>query len=310
MAWIASHPARPSQPRRPSSARASAAPAAADARDGQDAAELARTLARPPAPTGRRAAIPFDRAVLHHWHFPVDLKAAPAEPTDVRFPINLATALRLSDARPLIVAAAQARVWVAEAELTQAKVLWLPDLNIGFDYIRHDGGGPDFNKGIMTAPSTNFFYAGAGLWGNDLGIIHTTDAIYQPLVARQVLNAEHWSVQTAKNDALLRDRRRLLHGAPVPGIYAGSLYTVERAATWSTGSPPSAATWSPPSRSTGPATCWPTSRSSPSRRGSSGGCRAPGSPECCGSTPARWSSPWSTTTPRSPSSTRPGCSMT
>ena len=38
------------------------------------------------------------------------LKAAPFDPNDVRFPINLATALRLSDARPLIVAAAQARV--------------------------------------------------------------------------------------------------------------------------------------------------------------------------------------------------------
>ena len=80
------------------------------------------------------------------------LKAAPLESTDLRFPINLATALRLSDARPLIVAAAQASVWVAEAELTRAKVLWVPTLNLGFDYLRHDGGGPDFNKGIMTAP--------------------------------------------------------------------------------------------------------------------------------------------------------------
>ena len=82
----------------------------------------------------------------------VNLKPAPLEPGDLRFPINLATALRLSDARPLIVAAAQASVWVAEAQLTRAKVLWVPTLNIGFDYIRHDGGGPDFNKGIMTAP--------------------------------------------------------------------------------------------------------------------------------------------------------------
>ena len=49
------------------------------------------------------------------------LKAAPFEPTDVRFPITLATALRLSDARPLIVAAAQARTWVAEAELTEGQ---------------------------------------------------------------------------------------------------------------------------------------------------------------------------------------------
>ena len=44
----------------------------------------------------------------------------------------------------------QATVWVAEAQLTRAKVLWIPQLNIGFDYTRHDGGGPDFNKGIMT----------------------------------------------------------------------------------------------------------------------------------------------------------------
>ena len=73
--------------------------------------------------------------------------------------------MRLSDARPLIVAAAQASVWVAEAELTRAKVLWVPTLNFGFDYIRHDGGGPDFNKGIMTAAERNFFYAGAGLTG-------------------------------------------------------------------------------------------------------------------------------------------------
>ena len=88
---------------------------------------------------------------------------APLEPTDFGFPINLATALRLSDARPLIVAAAQASVWVAEAQLTRAKVIWIPTMVLGADYIRHDGGGPDFNKGVMTAPSVNFFYAGGGM---------------------------------------------------------------------------------------------------------------------------------------------------
>ena len=93
----------------------------------------------------------------------VKLKPAQLEATDRPLPINLATALRLSDARPLIVAAAQASAWVAEAQLTRAKVLWVPRLNLGADYIRHDGGGPDFNKGILTAPSVNFFYAGAGM---------------------------------------------------------------------------------------------------------------------------------------------------
>src|SRR6185437_5530315 len=69
----------------------------------------------------------------------VNRPTPPLEPTDVKFPINLATALRLADARPIVVAAAQAGVWVAEAQLTRARVLWIPTLNIGFDYIRHDG---------------------------------------------------------------------------------------------------------------------------------------------------------------------------
>ena len=94
---------------------------------------------------------------------PAEPEAGATGADDLRFPINLATALRLSDARPLVVAAAQASVWVAEAQLTRAKVLWVPTLMFGFDYIRHDGGGPDFNKGIMTAPSVNFFYGGGGL---------------------------------------------------------------------------------------------------------------------------------------------------
>jgi outer membrane protein TolC len=153
------------------------------------------------------------------------MKPAPLEPTDVRFPINLATALRLSDARPLIVAAAQASTWVAEAQLARAKVLWLPTVAFGADYIRHDGGGPDFNKGILTAPSVNFFYGGASL----LQYVNLTDAYFQPLVARQVLNARQWDIQTAKNDALLAtaDAYFLVHQSR--GKYAGSLYAVERA---------------------------------------------------------------------------------
>jgi outer membrane protein TolC len=154
----------------------------------------------------------------------VDVKAAPLEPTDLRFPINLATALRLSDARPLIVAAAQASVWVAEADLARAKVLWIPTINLGFDYLRHDGGGPDINKGIMTAPSFNFFYGGGGMWGS----ISFTDAFYQPLVARQMLNSRHFDIQSAKNDALMQTADAYFRVQQYRGAYAGALYTVER----------------------------------------------------------------------------------
>jgi outer membrane protein TolC len=154
----------------------------------------------------------------------VNLMPAPLDPTDLRFPINLATALRLSDARPLIVAAAQASVWVAEAQLTRAKVLWIPALNIGADYIRHDGGGPDFNKGIMTAPSVNFFYAGAGMWQN----VSLTDAFFEALVARQVLNSRNYDIQTAKNDALLMTADAYFMVHQYRGMYAGILYAVQR----------------------------------------------------------------------------------
>jgi outer membrane protein TolC len=152
------------------------------------------------------------------------LRTAPLEPSDLRFPINLATALRLSDARPLIVAAAQASVWVAEAQLTRAKVLWVPVFTFGADYIRHDGGGPDFNKGVMTFPSVNFLYGGFA--GNLY--VNLSDAIFEPLVARQVLNSRQWDIQAAKNDALLQTANAYFDVHQHRGKYAGALYTVER----------------------------------------------------------------------------------
>src|SRR5271166_1225381 len=158
------------------------------------------------------------------------LKPAPLEPTDLRFPINLATALRLSDARPLIVAAAQARVWVAEAQLTRAKVLWVPTLMFGADYVRHDGGGPDFNKGIMTAPSVNYFQAGGGLdvsYPGAFQFLNLTDAYFEPLVARQVLNSRQADIQTAKNDSLLMTADAYFSVHQYRGLYAGALYAVE-----------------------------------------------------------------------------------
>jgi outer membrane protein TolC len=152
------------------------------------------------------------------------LKPAPLQANDRPLPINLATALRLCDARPLIVATAQAEVWVAEAQLTHAKVLWVPTLEFGGDYIRHDGGGTDINKGVLTPQSDNFFYGGAAADQ----YVNLCDAIYQPLVARQVLNSRQWDVQTAKNDALMMTAESYFKVHQYRGKYAGALYTVER----------------------------------------------------------------------------------
>src|SRR6185437_1455591 len=104
------------------------------------------------------------------------------------------------------------------------KLLWVPSVLYGVDYIRHDGGGPDINKGIMTAPSVNFFYAGPSLWQ----YVNVTDAYFEPLVARQALNAAHWDIQTNKNDVLLRTADTYFRVHQQRGMYAGALYTVER----------------------------------------------------------------------------------
>jgi outer membrane protein TolC len=171
----------------------------------------------------------------------VHLELPPLEAGDLRFPINLATALRLADARPLIVASAQASAWVAEARLQQAKLLWLPDFNLGFDYIRHDGNGPDTIRGtnipsdqnafVQHAPGSfgrsqnqniNFFYGGGAFFM----MRNATDMIFEPLAARQTLNARRWDIQSAKNDALLMTARAYFNVHKFRGQYAGALDVV------------------------------------------------------------------------------------
>ena len=171
----------------------------------------------------------------------MDLPLPQLEPGDLRFPINLATALRLADARPLLVAAAQASAWSAEAQLQKAKVLWVPSFMVAATYARHDGP-IDFNQGINVPPGTgifgqpapggfgkplnqnyNWFLAGVSLYQ----VVGMTDIIFQPLAARQVLDAKRWDIQTAKNDVVLEVARSYFNVHRFRGQYAGALYTVK-----------------------------------------------------------------------------------
>jgi outer membrane protein TolC len=55
-----------------------------------------------------------------------------------------------------------------------------------------------------------------------------TDAFFEPLMARQVLNARHWDVQSAKNDALMRTADAYFRAHQYRGTYAGTLYCIRR----------------------------------------------------------------------------------
>src|SRR5258707_10480568 len=84
------------------------------------------------------------------------------EPADRPLAINLATALRLADARPLVIEAARAAVETEYGLYEQAKVLWLPTVNLGVDYQRHDGGLQNLLNGRLLRGPRNQFLAGGG----------------------------------------------------------------------------------------------------------------------------------------------------
>jgi outer membrane protein TolC len=135
--------------------------------------------------------------VVTEGQLPPRLQPGQLQDTDLGLPINLATALRLADARPLVIAAAQASLRVSAAQFEQARVLWLPNVYVGASYYGHVGGGAG-NSGELFSNTRENFLAGGGL----TAVVATTDAIFAPLAARQVVRARTYDVQTARNDAL------------------------------------------------------------------------------------------------------------
>jgi outer membrane protein TolC len=114
-------------------------------------------------------------------------------------PINLATAFQLAGVRPLDIAAATFQVEQSLALLLQAKALWIPSVNGGVDYFRHDGVIQSFLTGGLFRNSRQSFFVGGG----PSLFVGVADAIYSPLAARRVVAARQADLQAARNDALL-----------------------------------------------------------------------------------------------------------
>jgi outer membrane protein TolC len=152
---------------------------------------------------------------------------APAQPeeTDPVLPINLATALRLADARPILIEAARAAVQSEYGLFEQARALWLPTVFLGGGYWRHDGSQQNLLTGELLPGARSQFLAGSGA----LALFALTDAIYSPLATRQILRARNLEVQTAKNDALLSVAVAYFDVQQARGVLAGTLDCVARA---------------------------------------------------------------------------------
>ncbi|HEY2839316.1 MAG TPA: hypothetical protein VGJ26_09215 [Pirellulales bacterium] len=158
---------------------------------------------------------PLQGPMLSNSGMATVLPTGAAPTTDRPLPINLATALRLSNGRPLVIAVAQARMQIAAAQAQKANVLWLPSANAGVDYITHAGGiqNPTGNLAVQSADT---FIAG----GSAVLRVATTDAIFEPLVARQVLRSRRIDTQTARNEALEQTAESYFNVQMARGTYA------------------------------------------------------------------------------------------
>jgi outer membrane protein TolC len=156
------------------------------------------------------------------------LPAAPAVGAREKpLPINLPTALTLTNARPIDVMLATAQIRVATAQLEQAKVLWLPSVTVGFDYNRHDGKIQNADGTIVEASRGSLMF-GAGSGIGNTAILNVNDAIFAPLVARQTLRARQADLQAAQNDSLVAVTDAYFTVQQARGELAGALEVTRR----------------------------------------------------------------------------------
>jgi outer membrane protein TolC len=142
------------------------------------------------------------------------LPAAEPPPED-RYPIDLATALRLAGASNLQIALAGERVREAQARLQGAEVLWLPSLNAGAGYHKHEGRIQD-TQGQVLEVSRNSLFVGGGPTVGTIGVaggalqprltvgLSLADALFAPLEQRRVVQAANAALASTFNDTLLQ----------------------------------------------------------------------------------------------------------
>jgi outer membrane protein TolC len=132
------------------------------------------------------------------------------------FPVDFPTALRLAGADNWNVQLARERVQTATARYDAARVLWLPTINAGIGYTKHDGQ-IQRTLGPVVDVSRNSFFVGGGakvsgapLAGGSGGParlqvdLSLADAIFKPLAACQLVHAAAARETATFNDTLLQ----------------------------------------------------------------------------------------------------------
>jgi outer membrane protein TolC len=157
------------------------------------------------------------------------LPAAPPEADRRVLPINLATALGLAGSNAIDIALAAERVQAGVATLELARAYWLPTVTMGPAYDRHDGAHQNADG---TVTNTDFgslmFGAGTGI-GSQASILSFDKAIFDPLAARQEVNADRATLQAAANDTMLAVTNAYFGVEQARGELAAALDATRRA---------------------------------------------------------------------------------
>jgi outer membrane protein TolC len=146
-----------------------------------------------------------------------------AMPEAKPLPINLATALQLLNARAWDIAIAAESVRSAAAQFQQAAVLWAPTLISGIDFQHHDGTVQNTDGSLFNGSRNNFMVGMA-----PLAAFATTDAIFEPLAARQIEQARRRQLQAATNDTTADVAVAYFNVQEARGDLAGARDTLRR----------------------------------------------------------------------------------
>ena len=151
-----------------------------------------------PAPIVARASggvteLPSPEAVQPPLNSPAD---PPAE--EHRIAINLDTVFRLAEEQNAQVSVARARVDEALAANDIAATSWLPSLNVGVAYFRHEGGISNEN-GTLTRSSFSAMFAGLELNSK----LDLREAVYQKVNAERQLWQQKGELRRITSETLL-----------------------------------------------------------------------------------------------------------
>jgi len=132
------------------------------------------------------------------------------------YPIDLPATLRLAGAKNWNVLLAMEQINEAYARHAKAKAMWIPSLNAGIGYTKHEGQIQGTDGVVRDVSRNSLFVGGGAITANNppltggaggparLGLdLSLTDTIFEPLAECQLYNASRSNYTAAFNDTLL-----------------------------------------------------------------------------------------------------------